>query len=98
MNNNRIPYITRRIFVDVLLALSLFAMPWWVSVLFVIFFMMSEKFYIEGCIAGIVLDALFPSSFAIFPYLEAPFFSFFLVFLVFSFYAKKRLVFYNRVA
>ncbi len=83
-----------RIFFDALFLVSIFILPWWVTVAFMIVFMFIFEEYFEIMIFGIMFDVVYGVP-GIFPFSAYIFTISSIVFYLFIHYLKKRIIIYR---
>lgn len=54
--------MTLRIFINILILLSIFYLQWWITVFFILFGMFLFRNFYEGIFAGLLLDLLYGTS------------------------------------
>lgn len=87
--------IERRLFMDLVLLVSLFVMPWWLTLLAAITFVFFFEYYIEALLIALLIDTMYGFGNTMVTGLRVPAFSSAVLVYLVSVPLKRRLIFYQ---
>lgn len=87
--------IERRLFIDLVLLISVFVLPWWLTLLAAILSVFLFSHYIEAIVIALMIDLLYGFGDVVAIGIKLPAFSIIVLVYVVAIPLKRRLIFYK---